>query len=140
MKDHEVPQDSENSHYGGARKLIYAVDGQGDFVCVKSSGWSAEADATDMALALIQQQCEGSWQRAQRGETAALEYYMSYRRMDVPLLAQTTGLFQWRIRRHFKPTIYRSLSNRLMKRYAQALELDIQTLQHLPEQPLHDRL
>ena len=26
------------------------------------------------------------------------------------------------------------------KRYAQALELDIQTLQHLPEQPLHDRL
>lgn len=138
MKEQDVPQDSENSTYGGEKKLIYAINNRGDFVGVKSSGWEAEAAATHMALDLIQQQCEDSWARASLGETAALEYYMCYRRMDLALLAQTTGLFQWRIRRHLRPTIYARLGDRTMTRYAQALELNIDTLKHLPDLPLHD--
>lgn len=138
VKDHEVPQDAATSHYGGARKLIYALDSKGDFVGVQSSGWEAEADATTIALALLAQQCEDSWRRAQQDETSPLEYYMYYRRMDVALLAQTSGFFKWRIRRHFKPKIYARLSEKNMLRYAEALELDITTLRHLPEQPLHD--
>ncbi len=137
MKDHEVPQDAEGSHYGGdVRKLIYAVDSKGDFVGVKSAGWDAEADATGIALSLFDEQCKDSWARASRGETAALEYYMYYRRMDLALLAQTTGLFKWRIRRHFKPHIYQRLSDKVMARYAQALEIDIHALRNLPAAPL----
>lgn len=137
MKDHEVPQDAATSHYGGGlHKLIYAVDSKGDFVGVKSAGWDAEADATNMALSLFSEQCENSWARASRGETAALEYFMCYRRMDLALLAQTTGLFKWRIRRHFKPHIYEHLSDGVMARYSQALEFDIPTLRKLPAAPL----
>ena len=140
MKEHEVPQDGENSHYGGERKLIYAVDNEGDFVGVKSAGWEVESDATQMALSQMHEQCENSWQRAVAGQTAALEYYMSFRRMDLALLAQATGLFQWRIRRHFRPEIYSRLGDKLMARYSQALHLDIPTLRQLPEQPLHDSI
>ena len=138
MKEQDVPQDSENSTYGGEKKLIYAVNDCGDFVGVKSSGWEVEAEATRAALDLIHRQCEDSWARANRGETAALEYFMCYRRMDLTLLAQATGLFRWRIRRHLKPPIYARLGNPIMARYAQALELDIETLKHLPDKPLHD--
>jgi hypothetical protein len=138
MKIEEVPQDSENSTYGGGHKVIYAVDDQGDFVSVKSSGWTVEAGATQMALEQIRKQCDESWRRASHGETSALEYFMYYRRMDLALLSQTTGLFQWRIRRHFNPRVYQKLGARLMARYAQALEFDIQTLTQLPQQPLHD--
>ena len=138
MKIDDVPQDSENSTYGGARKLIYAVDDEGDFVSVKSTGWAVEAEATHMALQRIRQQCDDSWGRVSRGETAPLEYFMYYRRMDIALLAQTTGLFQWRIRRHFKPEIYRGLGAKLLTRYAQALELEVETLRQLPTRPLHD--
>jgi len=138
MREAEVPQDSENSCYGGERKLIYAMDDLGDFVGVKSTGWTVEAEATHRALELIHRQCEDSWSRAQRGETSALEYYMCYRRMDLALLSQTTGLFKWRIRRHFKPPIYARLKDTLLARYAQALEFEIDTLKQLPEQPLHE--
>lgn len=138
MKTDEVPQDSENSTYGGARKLIYAVDDNGGVVGVKSSGWDVEAQATQSALTLIQQQCEQAWQRGIKGETSALEYYMYYRRMDVALLAQISGFFQWRIRRHFRPEIFKKLNNKHHGRYAEALGLDISVLNHLPAEPLHD--
>ncbi|MFA7555567.1 MAG: hypothetical protein WCY88_15095 [Spongiibacteraceae bacterium] len=137
MKITEVPQDSENSTYGGAHKLIYASDEQGNFTGVKSAGWIVEAEATQAELKLIDQQCNDAWQRASHGETSALEYFMYYRRMDVALLAQTTGLFQWRIRRHFKPPVYAKLSDKLLARYSEALGLEMHTLQQLPTQPLH---
>lgn len=129
-----VPQD--NSHtYGGHRKLVYATDECGEYVGVPSSGWEAETIATDSALDLLQQQQAEVWQRAQRGEASALEYYMVYRRMDVALLAQTSGIFQWRIRRHFRPEIYSRLPDSLLKRYGEALGIDIATLKILVERP-----
>ena len=129
-----VPQD--NSHtYGGHRKLVYATDACGEYVGVQSTGWEAETIATDSALDLLQQQQTEIWQRAQRGETSALEYYMVYRRMDVALLSQTSGIFQWRIRRHFKPSVYSRLPDRLLQRYSEALGLDVATLRLLVERP-----
>lgn len=129
-----MPQD--NSHtYGGHRKLLYATDAAGDIVGVQSTGWEAETIATETALDLFVQQQQSAWQRAQRGETSALEYYMVYRRMDMPLLAQVTGLFQWRIRRHFRPAVYVRLPDRLLLRYSEALGLPLAILKTLVENP-----
>lgn len=138
MKTDEVPQDGEKSTYGGGRKLLYAVDQQGDLVGVQSAGWDVESEATQSALQLIKQQCDDAWRRASAGETSPLEYYMYYRRMDLLLLAQTSGFFRWRIRRHFNPRRYRQLSPRILSRYAEALELSVDTLQSLPEHPPHE--
>ena len=137
MKKHDVPQDSDNSTYGGVRKLIYATNEKGEYEGVKSSGWSVEAEATRTALQLINQQCEQAWEDARTGKTAPLEYYMYYRRMDLALLAQTSGLFQWRIRRHLRPAIFAKLSDKLLARYSEALEIDPRQLKQLPESPLH---
>ena len=71
MKKTEVPQDSENSTYGGVRKLIYATNDDGDYEGVKSAGWEVEAEATRSALQLIAQQCDDAWRRAQQGSEAA---------------------------------------------------------------------
>ena len=60
---------------------------------------------------------------------------MVYRRMDVALLSQTSGIFQWRIRRHFKPSVYSRLPDRLLQRYSEALGLDVATLRLLVERP-----
>lgn len=133
--DHsQVPQD--NSHtYGGHRKLLYATDARGDYIGVTSTGWEAETLATDSALDLLAQQQEAAWQRAQRGETSALEYYMVYRRMDLALLSQTSGMFRWRIRRHFRPAVYARLSKKILQRYAEALGMEVSALQTLVRTP-----
>jgi hypothetical protein len=42
-------------------------------------------------------------------------------RMDVPLLAQASGLWRWRVRRHLRPDVFARLSSALRARYAEAL-------------------
>lgn len=105
MKQDAVPQDNSYT-YGGHRKLLYAVDEQGEYVGVPSTGWDVECAATDAALDWLAQQRERAWQQAEAGDVSPLMYYMCYRRMDVALLAQTTGLLQWQIRRRLRPRVY----------------------------------
>lgn len=138
MKTDDVPQDGDNSTYGGERKLLYAVDKQGDLVGVQSAGWDVESEATRSALELIARRCDDAWHKARRGQTSPLEYYMYYRRMDLLVLSQTSGFFQWRIRRHFNPRRFQRLNHRILSRYAEALELSITSLKTLPEHPLHE--
>lgn len=134
MDVNSVPQDSSHT-YGGHKRLLYATDEHGDYRGVTSSGWEAETIATDSALQLLQQQQQDAWQRAQRGEVSPLAYYMVYRRMDVAILAQTSGFFQWRVRRHFKPAVYACLSQKKLQRYSEALDISVATLQTLVQHP-----
>jgi len=132
MKKSEVPQD-EASTYAGQHKLLYAVDERGQYSGVPSSGWEVESAATREAIAAIEQDRRAAWERGKRGESSPLEYHMYSRRMDLALLSQSTGLFQWRIRRHFRPAVFSRLSDSLLARYCEALDLDKQQLQTLPE-------
>jgi hypothetical protein len=55
---------------------------------------------------------------------------MYARRMDVALLSQTSGFWQWRVRRHLQPRHFAALSPaQLLTRYADALGLSVPTLQ-----------
>jgi hypothetical protein len=134
MNEDEVPQDGIPT-YGGRRKLFYAVDRDGAYVTVSSSGWSAEAIATGSALEEIERLKRDAWRRASAGATSPLEYYMHCRRMDLTLLAQTTGFSKWRIRRHFRPAVYARVKDGVLSRYSEALGIDAPTLKILVEQP-----
>lgn len=130
----DVPQDGIGT-YGGRRKLFYAVDSEGGTVPVRSTGWEAEAIATGAALDALEALRKDAWQRARANTTSPLEYYMCWRRMDVALLAQTTGFSRWRIKRHFRPEIHAKLGERVLARYGDALGLPTATLRVLVEHP-----
>lgn len=131
MRKRQVPQD-EHSTYGGHRKLLYAVDDDGQYTGVQSRGWEVETEATRAAIEELDRLRDEAWQRARAGETSPLEVHMYDCRMDVPLLAGATGLTRWRVRRHFHPGRYSRLSMRILQRYAQALGMEIETLRHVP--------
>jgi hypothetical protein len=135
VRKDQVPQDAATTTYGGGRKLLYAVDSDGSYVGVQSSGWETEATATRHALEEISRQTDDAWSRAANGESSPLEYYMYYRRMDLALLAQTSGFWQWRIRRHFVPAVYAGLSDRVLDRYAEVLGINLSALRMLTREP-----
>lgn len=134
MKKNEVPQDNVST-YAGQHKLLYAVDESGNYTGVHSSGWDVECAATKDAIAAINRDRLAAWERANGGETSPLEFHMFDRRMDLALLAQSTGLFRWRIRRHFQPALFAKLSDKVLDRYCDALNLSRLELQTLPETP-----
>jgi hypothetical protein len=135
VRTDRVPQDGETTTYGGGRKLLYAVDRDGRYVGVQSVGWEVEAAATRSALEDMGRQRDAAWERASRGESSPLEYYMYYRRMDLAVLAQTSGFWQWRIRRHFRLPVYARLSERVLTRYSEVLGIDVPALRGLTREP-----
>ncbi|HMC13219.1 MAG TPA: hypothetical protein VKG67_02615 [Gallionellaceae bacterium] len=126
-----VPQEG-NKTLGGHRKAVYAKDAGGHIVAVASKGWEVEEIVTSQAVEEMRALAETARQNVINGLSSPLEYWMYARRMDLLLLAQSTGIWRWRIRRHLRPEIFARLSSRLLARYAEALGLSIQQLQQPP--------
>lgn len=127
MLDSEVPQEG-NVTLGGHRKALYARGADGKMHIVQSTGWEVEEIVTRQAVDDLNRLADDARQRVAAGRTSALEYHMHKARMDVPLLAQVTGLWQWRIRRHFRPALFARLSPSLLARYADAMGLTVAQL------------
>jgi hypothetical protein len=134
MKRDEVPQQNAKAFMGHS-KLLYAQDENGNYVRAPSSGWEAEEIVLDQAIAEYEHLAADAWQRARQGHGSVLEYHMYRERMDLVLLAQSTGYFKWRVRRHLKPGAFRKLSDKRRQRYAEALGKTPEQLDTLPAQP-----
>jgi len=129
-----VPQDASPT-YGGLRKLLYAVDDQGQYTGVQSSGWEVESFSTELAVSEINRRRDDAWRRARAGTASPLEYHMYRNRMDFDTLATVSRIWRWRVRRHFRPQVYAMLSDKLLARYAEALQMSVTELKALPDQP-----
>lgn len=127
----DVPQEG-NSTLGHHRKVLYAKDANGRMVLVASRGSELDETVTLQAVQRLNSFAEAARQRCLAGQTAPLEVWMWTQRMDIALLSQVTGIWQWRIRRHFRPHTFNRLTPALLQRYAQALGLRVEQLKQLP--------
>jgi len=127
-----VPQDNSPT-YAGLRKLLYAVDAQGKYTGVPSTGWEVESFATQTAVSELDRLRQDAWQRARDGKTSALEFHMYRNRMEPDTLSATTGIWRWRVRRHFDPKKFSRLSDRVLTRYAEAMGITVAELRVVPD-------
>jgi hypothetical protein len=127
MRDDEVPQDA-NITLGGHSKAVYAKGADGRIHIVASTGWEVEEIVTRQAVLECDRLAEEARQEVLTGAASPLKFHMCKARMDVPLLSQTSGLWQWRVRRHLRPEIYAGLSQTLKTRYADAMGLTVAQL------------
>lgn len=130
MRERDVPQEG-NAVLEGHRKAVYAVGEDGKLRIVPSRGWEVEETVTRQAVEELERRADEAKRRALAGQTSPLEYHMYRARMDVALLAQATGLWRWRVRRHFRPDVFARLSADLRRRYADALGIDPPTLERV---------
>jgi hypothetical protein len=107
---------------------MYARGTDGKLHIVQSAGWEVEEIVTKQAVDDLLRLTEDARQRVLAGQTSPLEYHMYRVRMDVPLLSQASGIWQWRIRRHFRPAVFAGLSASLLATYADAMGMTVEQL------------
>lgn len=134
MEKNKVPQDNIVT-YANNKKAMYATDSAGNYNVVASSGWQVEEEATMQAIQELQRMADEAHTQVTKGEKAPLYFHMYDCRMDLQVLSESTGLFKWRIKRHFKPSVFRNLSKTLLDRYGSALGISRDELCRLPQQP-----
>jgi len=131
MKAKEVPQDDIKTFKGFGTKAMYAVDENGQYTRIPTSGWEAEEvvlrDVVDDFARLTAE----AKSRVIKGETSPIEYYMNKYFMDLPALAAGMALAQWRVKRHFNPKVFAKLSPKLLQRYADFFNMDVADLKNI---------
>lgn len=130
MRERDVPQEG-NATLDGKRKAVYALGDDGKLRIVPSRGWAVEEVVTRQALDELERHAQAARARVSAGQSSPLEYHMYRARMDLALLSQATGLWRWRVRRHFRPEIFARLPRALLQRYADALDMTPQALARL---------
>ena len=129
MKRSEVPQDQDPS-FEGHKKICYAVDTNGRFVKIQTSGWQAEQTVKEVAWQSIEKNLELMRQKVAQGQASPLHFFMLLRQMDPPLLAKNMGVWRWRVKWHMRPNVFRKLKTSWLERYADCLEISVPTLKN----------
>jgi hypothetical protein len=130
MKIENTPQEPNKTH-AGAKKALYAQDEKGEYKITPSIGWKAEEIATLLALEELKLKEKEAKEAYFAGKLSPLPFYMYQKRMDLTILSCTSGISKWRIKRHFKPSVFAKLNDKYLFLYAEALDIDAKTLREI---------
>lgn len=131
MKKEDIPQD-ESALNKLTKEVVYAVDTGGNYVTALSTGWKVKATALDIAWEDIEQRIEAARQKVLNNQASPLLYYMELRLMDLGIVSAYTGFWQFTIRRHLKPAPFKKLSEKKLKKYAEAFNISVNELKTIP--------
>lgn len=131
MKQEEVPQEN-NKTLAGIKKAVYATDTKGNYVAIASDGWEVEEIVTSQAVEEFERLAKDALLKVQNKEISPLAYHMVKNRMDLALLAQTTGFFKWTIKRDFKVEKFATMSEKRALIYAEVMGITVDELRSTP--------
>lgn len=129
MKKEELPQDP-SALVGVTRDVCYVKDKDGKYTTDLSIGWDVKKQALDNAWEDINERVKEAADLVKKGERSPIYFFMEKNLMDVALLASYTGFWKFNIKRHFKPTIFSSLSNEKLEKYAKAFNISVEELKN----------
>ncbi len=110
------------------REVCYAVDHEGNYVTVLSTGWSPKNAALKKAWEEIHRNAESVRQEVLSGKKSILAYHMALRIMDVKLLSQYTGIPRRKVKKHMKPKGFENIDRETLESYAEALKIGVEEL------------
>ena len=128
MKKQNVPQDKSPLENKNMRELYYALDENGNYTTVHSTGWQPKTIALNQALEELETRIAAAKARVQKGISSPIEYYMELNKMDVPILAAYVNMWRWRVKRHLKPKVFNKLPDKILRKYAEVFDISLETL------------
>lgn len=130
MKKEEVPQDPSSLSENNITEVCYAIDENGHYVKVPSQGWTPKTIVQNETLQLLAARAEEALQNLQNDIASPIPYFMEIHKMDINILSDYTGIWRWRIKRHFKPAIFKKLSDKTLAKYADAFDMTPEALKN----------
>lgn len=134
MEKDKVPQ-HDMGLLDGHAEVLYAVDEQGRYTQVHSTGWDPKNAALLQALEWMRERLEEARRRVLAGELSPLAFHMERRMMDPKLLAEYAGVSARTVKRHLDPRGFASAPADVLARYAQALDVTPEQLREVPAAP-----
>ena len=129
MKESELPQ--EKGALRDLTELCYVTDDEGNYTTRLSSGWEVKNVALEVSLGRLQEQIDEAKANVIAGRKSPIVYYMLLNRMDWAVLADAMHCWQWVIKRHAKPSVFKKLSPKMLQQYAEIFNISVEDLVNL---------
>lgn len=130
MKKQDLPQDESNLKSANMTEVLYVTDENDNYTTANSTGWDAKKAALDESMELIHERIEEAKQDVANGKVSPIIYFMELNKMDLAVLAAYVEMWQWRVKRHAKPKVFKSLSESVLKKYADAFGISTDELKN----------
>ncbi|KRD11295.1 hypothetical protein ASE21_06200 [Flavobacterium sp. Root901] len=130
MEKDKVPQDKSNLTKNNVKELLYATDENGNYTTTLSTGWEPKAIALSNSIDEINERIADARQQVLNGEVSPIVYFMEVNKMDLTILASYVGFWKWRVKRHFKPSVFAKLNDKILQKYANTFEISIEELKN----------
>jgi len=127
----DVPQDVGGLANANMKELCYAVDKDGKYATKLSDGWDVKTLALNKSLELIEERIQEFKTQCLNGEISTIPYYMELNRMDLTVLADYMNKWKWTLKRHFKPSVFKKLSEKTLQKYADTFNISIAQLKDI---------
>ena len=126
MKESELPQ--EKGALQDFTELCYVTDDEGNYTTLSSWGWEVKSIALEASLSRLQEQIDQAKADVLAGRKSPIVYYMLLNRMDWAVLADVMRRWQWVIKRHAKPSVFKKLSSKTLQQYAEVFDITVEEL------------
>lgn len=130
MKKQDLPQDESNMKSANMTEVLYVTDENNNYTTANSTGWEAKKAALDESIALINERIEEARQNVALNKVSPIIYFMELNKMDLQVLAAYVGMWQWRVKKHAKPKIFKTLSESVLKKYADTFGISVDELKN----------
>ena len=127
MKKEELPQD-KSSLENVTREICYVKNESGRYETGLSTGWEVKTIALDNMWNEIKRRTDQAKKDCLAGKVSPITYYFELQLMDISVLAGYTGFFQWQIKRHMSPSVFKKLRKKKLQKYADAFNISINEL------------
>ncbi len=130
MKKNEVPQDDSPLKKKNINEMVYAVDDDGKFVSVQSTGWEAKTVVQHQNLEVLDERIQQALADVKAGNVSPIVYFMELNRMDWQTLAAYVGKWTFFVKRHGKPNVFKKLNTKTLQKYADVFGITLNDLQN----------
>jgi len=128
MEKDKVPQDDENLLEGKTKLIQYAIDENGNYIKVLSSGWEPENIALKQAWEVINKKIEKTKSQVLSNKLSPLAYYIEKNMMDISMLSQLTKIPRRIIKKHLVPDNFKKINQKNLSEYAFVFNISVDEL------------
>ena len=121
----------KDESYGKYREMLYSYEDDKQYK--KIVGFHGEPDRVILQQAwdMFNERIEEARQKVISGKASPIVFYMEKILTDPMNLSMMAGVPIWKVKLHFKPWFFKRMSEKYMKKYADAFNISVEQLNNV---------
>jgi len=131
MEELKFDYEYKNPNHGHYREVFYSYDDKGNYDQRVRGHDDSDKIFIEQFWESQTDRIENARQKVLSGEKSPLYFHMEKTLMDPMTLSGQASISLWRVKRHFKPTVFARLSVKTLAKYAEAFNLTIEQVKNI---------